>query len=93
MKSLGRDMVSISTAEAKDQLTTLVDHVVHHHGRIILTRRGKNIAALVPYEDIVALTEWQNKHDLNEALDALKEAREQGTVSLEQLKEMLGAPS
>lgn len=78
---------SINTVDAKEQFTDLVNRVAHSKERIILTRRGKDIAVIVPLEDFKLLQESQDKHDLREAIDALKEARNIGTVSLDQLKE------
>lgn len=81
---------SMNTAEAKEQFTDLVNRVAHNKERIILTRRGKDIAAIIPLEDLALLTESQDKRDLREASEALKEARNTGTITLEQLKEEIG---
>jgi len=81
---------AINTADAKEQFVDLINRVAHNKERIILTRRGKEIAAIIPVEDLNLLLESQNKHDLREAIDALKEARNVGTTTLEQLKEDLG---
>ena len=77
----------MSTIEAKEQFTDLVNRVVHSKECIILTRRGKEIAALIPVEDLKTLQQSQDKHDLHDAINALKEARLVGTTPLEQLKE------
>ena len=81
---------SMNTAEAKEQFTDLVNRVAHNKERIILTRRGKDIAAIIPLEDLALLTESQDKRDLREATEALKEARSAGTITLEKLKEEIG---
>jgi prevent-host-death family protein len=81
----------MNTVEAKEHFADLVSRVAHNKERIILTRRGKEIAAIIPLDDLKLLMESQDKHDLREAIDALKEARNNGTVTLEQLKEDLGA--
>lgn len=77
----------LSTIEAKEQFADLVNRVVHGKERIILTRRGKEIAALIPVEDLKTLQQSQDKYDLHDAINALKEARHNGTIPLEQLKE------
>lgn len=82
---------SINTSEAKEQFIELVNRVAHDKECIVLTRRGKDIAAIIPIEDLKLLLELQDKQDLREAIDALKDARHSGTVTLEQLKEDLGA--
>lgn len=81
----------ITTAEAQDQFSELINQVVHNKDHVILTRRGKEVAAIIPLEDLALLQDLQNKHDLQEALDALKEAREKGSISLEKVKEEIGA--
>jgi prevent-host-death family protein len=81
---------SINTADAKEEFIDLVNRVAIHKERIILTRRDKEIAAIVPLEDLKFLENSQNKNDLQEATDALKEARALGTISLEELKTDIG---
>ena len=80
----------INTVEAKEQFTDLINRVAHNKERIILTRRGKEIAAVVSLEDFKLILTSQDKHDLQEAIDALKEARQVGTTSLENIKEETG---
>lgn len=81
---------SINTADAKEEFTEIVNRVAHNNERIILTRRDKEIAALIPIEDLKFLEELQNKSDLEEAAAALKEARSKGIISLEELKAEIG---
>ena len=81
---------SISTIEAKEEFSELVHRVSQNKERIILIRRGKEVAAMIPLEDLLLLQASQNKSDLNDAVEALKEARNQGTVTLEELKSEIG---
>ncbi len=80
----------MTTIEAKEKFAELMNHVVHTKERVALTRRGKEIAAIVPIEDLQFLEAIQDKADLNDAIDALKEARHGGSITLEQLKEDMG---
>jgi len=80
----------ISTVNAKQEFSELIHRVSHNKERIILTRRGQEIAAIVPLEDLHILQSSQNQSDLQEAIDALKEARSSGTISLDTLKEEIG---
>lgn len=77
----------MNTVEAKEQFTDLVNRVTHSKERVILTRRGKEIAAIVPLEDLMTLQELQDQHDLREAIESLKEARLTDSISIEKLKE------
>lgn len=80
----------LNTADAKEQFTDLINRVVHSKERVILTRRGQEIAAIIPLEDLTLLQEAQDRHDLKDAIDALKEVRNVGTMTLDQLKEDIG---
>ena len=82
---------TMTTIDAKEKFTDLINHVSHSKERVILVRRGKEIAAIVPLEDLQSLETSQSRHDLNEAIDAFKEAKDTGTTSLEQLKDEIGA--
>ena len=82
--------IVMNTIDAKDNFADLINNVTHSKERVVLTRRGKEIAAIIPIEDYALLQESQDKHDLREAIDAHKEARSTGTVTLEQLKEEAG---
>lgn len=79
-------ITSVNTVDAKEEFTELINRVSHNKERILLIRRGKEIAAIVPVEDLTLLEQSQNKSDLLDAVEALKEARTQGTITLEQLK-------
>ncbi len=83
-------IAAVNTIEAKEQFVELVNRVAHNKERILITRRGKEIVALIPAEDLQLLLQSQDKHDLHDAINSLKEARDTGTVSLTQLKEDLG---
>lgn len=80
-------MISISTIDAKEEFSELINRVHHNKDRIVLTRRGKEVAAIVPIEDLLVLDASQNKSDLQEAVEALKEARHQGSITIDKLKD------
>lgn len=76
----------VNTIDAKEEFSELVNRVSHNKERIILTRRGKEIAAIVPLEDFLELEQKQNRNDLDAALEAFQEARIRGTITLEDFK-------
>lgn len=80
----------VSTIDAKEEFSELINRVSHNKERILLTRRGKEIAAIVPLEDFHYLQASQNKLDLDEAVEALQEARTQGTIALDDFKAEIG---
>lgn len=81
---------SINTADAKENFSEILNRVTHHKERIILIRREKEIAAIVPLEDLHLLLASEDEIDLHEATLALKEARVQGSISLQQLSSEIG---
>jgi prevent-host-death family protein len=48
-------MESIPLAQAKARLSGLIDRLVHVKGHFVITKHGKPVAALVPYE------EWERR--------------------------------
>jgi prevent-host-death family protein len=80
----------VNTIDAKEEFSELINRVSHNKERIILTRRGKEIAAIVPLEDFLQLEQKQNKNDLEAAVDALQEARSRGTITLDEFKDEIG---
>ena len=51
-----------------------------------LPRRGKEIVAVVPIEDVKLLEALEDKIDLEEARAALAESKKKGTVSWDKIK-------
>lgn len=83
-------MTVINTIDAKEQFPELINRVVHGKERVVLTRRGKEIAAIIPFEDLQLLYSTEDKNILEEAINALKEARSEGMLTLKQVKEEIG---
>ncbi|TAK36523.1 MAG: type II toxin-antitoxin system Phd/YefM family antitoxin [Chloroflexota bacterium] len=83
-------MTSMSTAEARDQFSDVVNRAAYAKERIVLTRRGKPFAAVVPIEDLELIERLEDEVDIRDAEAALKEAEEKGTIPLEQLAKELG---
>lgn len=84
-------MSSISTVEARDRFSEVVNRAAFGQERIVLTRRGKALAAVIPIEDLEWLQQLEDQHDIAEAEAALKEYRETGeSVSLEEIKAEYG---
>ena len=81
---------TIDTSVARDGLSDTLNRVSYGKERIIIKRHGKELAALVPMEDLKFLEELEDKLDLEEALAALTEAENEGTVPWEKVKKDLG---
>lgn len=48
-------MLKISTVEARDNFSDLINQAAYGDKRIILTRRGKALVALIPLKDLKQL--------------------------------------
>ena len=80
-------MTRIKTTVAREEFAETLNRVAYRGERIILERRGKNLAALVPMEDLDLLRQIEDRMDLDAARRALKE---RGSVSWTKLKASLG---
>ena len=79
-------MGNISTKEARGQLSDVISRAAFAKERIILTRHGKAVAAVVPIEDYELLEQIEDRIDLEDARAALADVKKKGTVSWEKLK-------
>jgi prevent-host-death family protein len=76
--------------EAGEQFSDLIHRVAEEKERILVTRDGEQLVAIIPIEDLELVEALEDKIDLEEARAARQEAIEKGTVSLEELKRELG---
>jgi len=77
---------SIATEDIGNNFEDLIERVASGKERLILTRRGKKIAALIPVDDLQMLEAIEDRIDLEDARKALAEAAEEGTVAWEDVK-------
>ncbi len=54
-----------------DRLAEAAAHAERGDGRVMLTRGGKAVAAVVPIEDVEALEAWEDEQDFRAAEEAL----------------------
>ena len=71
-------MARITTHKAKESFAEKLNRVVSKQERIIVRRNGKDVAALVPMEDLVSLEELEDRRDLEEAKRAIADAKRKG---------------
>ena len=79
-------MTTVSMSEARDHLAELGNRVSLRGERVIVERRGKNLFALVPVEDLELLERLEDKLDL----DAIRAAKDQPTRPWAEVKKTLG---
>lgn len=79
-------MKKVSAAHARSDFAEIVNQASFGKERIVLTRRGRDLAALVPIEDLELLEQLEDRLDLEAARAALKESADYGTVSWTKIK-------
>lgn len=82
-------MESISTAEARQNLAELVNRVAYGKERVVLTRHGKEVAALVPIEDLGLMAKLRRLLRRKEVKEALTEVERRGGLSWDELRRHL----
>jgi prevent-host-death family protein len=81
-------MVRVATSQARKDFAETINQVVYRGERIVLHRRGKNLAAIVPIADLELVEALEDRMDVDAARKALKE---RGTnIPLKQIKKELG---
>jgi prevent-host-death family protein len=83
-------MGAISTVQARNRLAEIINRVAYAKERVILTRRGEELVAVVPVEDVRLLEDLEDRLDLEDARAALAETEATGTTAWEKIKADLG---
>ena len=87
-------MTTVSAKAARQMLSELISRTAFAKERVVITRSGKRMAALVPIEDLdlleMVLEELEYQQDVAEARAALAEVETEGTIPWEKIKADLG---
>ncbi len=79
-------MTTVPITEAREHLADLGNRVCLRGERVVVERRGKNLFALVPVEDVELLERLEDKLDL----DAVRAARDEPSKPWAEVKKALG---
>ena len=86
-------MTTISAREARASFSDLINRAAYAKERVMITRKGKKMAAIIPVELYTllesVLEEFEYKNDVEEARAALAEVETEGTVPWEKIKSEL----
>lgn len=80
---------AITTVAARQNFSDLINRVAYGKDRVLLTRRSRALAAVVPIEDIALLEKIEDREDLKAARSALREVKRKGTIPWTRLKKEL----
>jgi prevent-host-death family protein len=87
-------MTRLSVSKAQEEFPEVVNRAAYGKERTIVSRRGKDLAAVIPIDDLRLLErlaqEEMDRIDIKDARAALKEAKEKGTISLRDVMRKLG---
>jgi prevent-host-death family protein len=87
-------MTRLNVSKAREEFPDVVNRAAFGKQRTIVCRRGKDVAAVVPMEDLDLLErltrEEMDRCDIEDARAAIAEANQTGTVSLSNAKKILG---
>lgn len=81
-------MTRIPASKARENFSSILDDVAGHGDRVILHRHGKDIAAVIPVQDLELLQALEDRYDVEEARAALAVREER--VPWPRLKKQLG---
>lgn len=84
-------MAKISTVEAREQFSDVINRAAYGKERVVLTRRGKDLVAVVPIEDVHLLEALEEQVDTAAAKEALADYALHGGTTWEQVKAELRA--
>jgi prevent-host-death family protein len=84
--------MNIGIAEIRNNLADALNRVAYQGERIILERRGKACAAIVPMDDLALLEAVEDREDVKAARKALAEMKRKGAkpIPWEKVKQELG---
>lgn len=83
-------MERYSAKDAREKFADVIGKAAYGTERIVITRNGKDTAAVVPISDLELLAEIERFLDTDNALQAITEAEAKGNISLKRLKDELG---
>ena len=71
-------MARVTAGKSNESLARTINRAAAKRERIIVQRNGKNVAAIVPMEDLAALEELEDRLDLAAAKRALADSKKKG---------------
>ena len=70
--------MNVSVSKVQNNLTEALNRVINEQERVVLQRRGKDVAAIVSIEDLKLLQKLEDRADLRAVRRALAEQKASG---------------
>ena len=77
-------------SEARESFSTTINRVTFGGERVVLTRHGKRVAAVVPIEDLELIEALEDARDLDDVRAALADPNNRERIAWNDLKAQLG---
>ena len=81
---------TLNSTDARENMAEILNRVAYAKDRVRITRRGKEVAAVVPIEDLEFIERLEDEIDIREAKKALADVRKHGSIAWEKVKSVLG---
>jgi len=83
-------MTKLPASQVRKDFAEALNKVAYQRERIVLHRRGKDVAALVPMEDLELLEALEDQHDIEAADKALVDPKNRKRIPWDRAKAKLG---
>jgi len=83
-------MAHLPASKAREGFSDTINRVAFGKERVVLRRRGKEVAAVVPIADLRLLEDLEDRIDLTDARAALAETKKKGAKPLDAILKDLG---
>lgn len=87
-------METLSCREIKDHMAEVLNRVAYNHKRYKIARHEKEMAVIISIDEWEAikqiLQKLEDEEDMQEALLALKEVEEHGSIPFDEMKKRVG---
>jgi prevent-host-death family protein len=77
-------------SEARETFSTTINRVALGHERVVLTRHGRRVAAVVTVEDLELLEALEDARDLDDVRAALADPENHDSIPWDELKARIG---
>lgn len=82
-------MTRIGVSDARDHLSEVVDRTRYTQDRVVLTKRGRDVGAIISIEDLKLLEMLEDQLDIKEARQAREDSQGE-RISYDEIREKLG---
>lgn len=83
-------MTRLTTTQARKDFSGVVNRTAYGKERVVLHRRGKDLVAVVPIEDLALLEQLEDAVDLEDTRQALHDPKNRRRIPWEKVKANLG---